>query len=66
MYLAPKGFKDSEVLGSGGFGKPFTGMLPSAGTQIAVKRISHDSKQGIKEFVAEIASMRRLRHNNLV
>ncbi|KAF3454657.1 hypothetical protein FNV43_RR05105 [Rhamnella rubrinervis] len=33
---------------------------------IAVKKVSHDSKQGMKEFVAEIASMGRLRHRNLV
>uniref|UniRef100_A0A2N9H4I3 non-specific serine/threonine protein kinase n=1 Tax=Fagus sylvatica TaxID=28930 RepID=A0A2N9H4I3_FAGSY len=31
-----------------------------------VKKVSHDSKQGIKEFVAEIISMGRLRHRNLV
>uniref|UniRef100_A0A2N9J4B3 Protein kinase domain-containing protein n=1 Tax=Fagus sylvatica TaxID=28930 RepID=A0A2N9J4B3_FAGSY len=31
-----------------------------------VKKVSHDSKQGMKEFVAEIISMGRLRHRNLV
>ncbi|KAJ0021079.1 hypothetical protein Pint_32751 [Pistacia integerrima] len=60
-----KGFKDTEVIGKGGFGKVYRGVLPS-NEQIAVKRVSHDSKQGMKEFVAEIVSMRRLRHRNLV
>lgn len=33
---------------------------------MAVKRIVHDSRQGMKEFVAEITSMGRLRHRNLM
>ncbi|XP_010685700.2 L-type lectin-domain containing receptor kinase SIT2-like [Beta vulgaris subsp. vulgaris] len=66
LYVATKGFKDSELLGSGGFGKVYIGVLPSTNTQVAVKRVSHDSKQGMREFVAEIVSMRRLRHRNLI
>ncbi|KAI8539855.1 hypothetical protein RHMOL_Rhmol09G0215600 [Rhododendron molle] len=34
--------------------------------QVAVKRVAHDSRQGLKEFVAEIATIGRLRHPNLV
>ncbi|XP_057536078.1 L-type lectin-domain containing receptor kinase IV.2-like [Amaranthus tricolor] len=66
LYRATKGFKEAELLGWGGFGKVYRGTLPHTKTQVAVKRISHDSKQGLREFVAEIASMRRLRHRNLV
>jgi len=66
LYKATKGFKDTELLGEGGFGKVYMGILPSSNVQIAVKRVSHDSKQGMKEFVAEIVSMGRLRHRNLV
>ncbi|XP_022730186.1 L-type lectin-domain containing receptor kinase I.8-like [Durio zibethinus] len=66
LYKATKGFKEKEMLGSGGFGSVYKGVLPSSNEQVAVKRISHDSKQGMKEFVAEIASMGRLRHRNLV
>jgi len=65
LHKATKGFKDTELLGEGGFGKVYIGTLPS-NVQIAVKRVSHDSKQGMKEFVAEIVSMGRLRHRNLV
>ncbi|XP_044505336.1 L-type lectin-domain containing receptor kinase IV.1-like [Mangifera indica] len=65
LYNATKGFKDKELIGKGGFGKVYRGVLPS-NEQIAVKRVSHDSKQGMKEFVAEIVSMGRLRHRNLV
>ncbi|KAF2291730.1 hypothetical protein GH714_035359 [Hevea brasiliensis] len=66
LYKATKGFKDRELLGAGGFGKVYRGVLPSSNLQVAVKKVSHDSKQGIKEFVAEIASVGRLRHRNLV
>ncbi|KAL4610610.1 hypothetical protein ACB092_08G063200 [Castanea dentata] len=60
-----KNLYKARLLGSGGFGKVYRGILPS-NVQIAVKRVSHDSKQGMKEFVAEIISMGRLRHRNLV
>ncbi|KAJ7947609.1 Lectin-receptor kinase [Quillaja saponaria] len=66
LYKATKGFKDKELLGTGGFGKVYRGKLPAADSQIAVKRVSHDSRQGLKEFVAEIVSMGRLGHRNLV
>ncbi|XP_018820039.2 putative L-type lectin-domain containing receptor kinase II.2 [Juglans regia] len=65
LYKATKGFKAKEIIGEGGFGKVYRGTLPS-NEQIAVKRVSHDSQQGMKEFVAEIISMGRLRHRNLV
>ncbi|KAG2669994.1 hypothetical protein I3760_14G063400 [Carya illinoinensis] len=65
LHKATKGFKDEKLLGAGGFGKVYRGTLPS-NVQIAVKRVAHDSKQGMKEFVAEISSMGRLRHRNLV
>ncbi|KAK9939489.1 hypothetical protein M0R45_016184 [Rubus argutus] len=66
LYIATKGFKDKELLGVGGFGKVYRGLLPSSKSEIAVKRVSHESRQGIKEFVAEIVSIGRLRHRNLV
>ncbi|CAO2840728.1 unnamed protein product [Amaranthus hypochondriacus] len=66
LYVATKGFRDSELLGAGGFGKVYKGVLPSLQTEIAVKKVSHDSRQGMKEFVAEVVTMRRLRHRNLV
>ncbi|KAJ6984472.1 L-type lectin-domain containing receptor kinase SIT2-like [Populus alba x Populus x berolinensis] len=66
LYKATKGFTDSELLGCGGFGKVYRGELPSSSMQVAVKKVSHDSRQGTKEFVAEIVSMGRLRHRNLV
>ncbi|KAL5747900.1 hypothetical protein ACOSQ2_025197 [Xanthoceras sorbifolium] len=68
LYKATKGFKDKELIGEGGFGKVYKGVLvlPSSDVHIAVKRVSHDSGEGMKQFVAEIVSMGKLRHRNLV
>ncbi|KAF2311889.1 hypothetical protein GH714_027159 [Hevea brasiliensis] len=66
LYKATKGFEDKELLGRGGFGMVCRGVLPTSKAEVAVKKVSHDSKQGMKEFVAEIASTGRLRHRNLV
>ncbi|KAL2250490.1 UNVERIFIED_CONTAM: L-type lectin-domain containing receptor kinase S.4 [Sesamum indicum] len=66
LKQATRGFKDSELLGFGGFGRVYKGTLPNSKTQVAVKRISHESKQGLREFVSEISSIGRLRHRNLV
>ncbi|CAK7331456.1 unnamed protein product [Dovyalis caffra] len=66
LYKATKGFKDKGLLGYGGFGRVYRGDLRSSKVEIAVKKVSHNSNQGMKEFVAEIASMGRLRHRNLV
>ncbi|KAL3536429.1 hypothetical protein ACH5RR_004890 [Cinchona calisaya] len=66
LYIATKGFRDKELLGRGGFGRVYRGILPSSKIEVAVKRVSHESRQGMKEFVAEIVSIGRLRHRNLV
>lgn len=66
LYKATKGFKESELLGKGGFGQVYKGTLPELGAQVAVKKVWHESGQGMKEFVAEIATIGRLRHPNLV
>ncbi|KAK9168062.1 hypothetical protein Syun_000202 [Stephania yunnanensis] len=66
LYLATKGFKQSEVIGIGGFGEVYKGVLPTTGEQVAVKKINQNSLLGIRQFVAEIESLGRLRHKHLV
>ncbi|XP_047334814.1 L-type lectin-domain containing receptor kinase IV.1-like [Impatiens glandulifera] len=66
LYFATNGFSDKQLLGRGGFGQVYRGIIPSSKVEIAVKRMSQDSWQGKREFVAEIVSMGRLRHRNLV
>lgn len=65
LYKATNGFKGDRVIGAGGFGKVYKGDL-SDGTQVAVKKVSHGSQQGLQEYISEIATMTRLGHMNLV
>ncbi|OAY81917.1 L-type lectin-domain containing receptor kinase IV.1 [Ananas comosus] len=66
LFRATNGFGERELLGVGGFGRVYRGTLPNSGAEVAVKRVSHESRQGMREFVAEIASIGRLRHRNIV
>jgi len=66
LYCATEGFKDEHLLGVGGFGRVYKGLLPVSKLEIAVKRVSHDSKQGMKQFIAEVVSIGRLQHRNIV
>ncbi|XP_047149975.1 probable L-type lectin-domain containing receptor kinase VII.2 [Vigna umbellata] len=64
IYAATKGFSDQNVIGFGGNGKVYKGLLQ--GVQVAVKRIPYDSKHGMREFLSEISSLGRMKHRNVV
>ncbi|KAB5520063.1 hypothetical protein DKX38_024382 [Salix brachista] len=67
LHTATKGFINSEIIGVGGFGAVYRGRLPTNGNDVAVKKISTpNSSQGLRGFTAEIESLGRLRHKNLV
>ncbi|CAL5043067.1 unnamed protein product [Urochloa decumbens] len=66
LYNATNGFNSKHLIGVGGFGRVYKGVLPKSKSEVAVKRVSYDSKQGIKQFVAEVVSMGHLQHNNIV
>jgi len=50
------------VIGEGGFGKVYLGKLDD-GTKVAVKILSQSSKQGYKEFHAEVQKFSATRMN---
>ncbi|KAI8025781.1 L-type lectin-domain containing receptor kinase IV.2 [Camellia lanceoleosa] len=66
LFATTRWFGERNLIGSGGFGRVYKGVIPSTGLEVAIKRIAHDSRQGMREFVAEIMSMGQLRHRNLV
>nr|XP_034912903.1 G-type lectin S-receptor-like serine/threonine-protein kinase B120 [Populus alba] len=55
----------SDKLGEGGFGPVYKGKLPT-GLEIAVKRLSERSGQGLEEFRNETILIAKLQHRNLV
>ncbi|KAL8252912.1 hypothetical protein R6Q59_036605 [Mikania micrantha] len=62
---ATNNFEHSSILGEGGFGRVFKGVL-SDGTHVAIKRLSSGGQQGDKEFLVEVEMLSRLHHRNLV
>ncbi|XP_024017134.1 receptor-like serine/threonine-protein kinase ALE2 isoform X2 [Morus notabilis] len=58
-------FSASKVLGEGGFGRVYSGVLED-GTKVAVKVLKRDDQQGGREFLAEVEMLSRLHHRNLV
>ncbi|KAK1391972.1 putative serine/threonine/dual specificity protein kinase, catalytic domain-containing protein [Heracleum sosnowskyi] len=62
---ATNGFSTDSRLGEGGFGPVYKGMLDET-KEIAVKRLSKDSTQGLQEFKNEVSCIARLQHGNLV
>lgn len=58
-------FSESLVIGIGGFGKVYKGILYD-GTVVAVKRGAPQSHQGLAEFKTEIEMLSQFRHRHLV
>lgn len=62
---ATNNFSFDNMLGEGGFGPVYKGVLEE-GQEIAVKRLSKSSSQGLDEFKNEIICIAKLQHRNLV
>ncbi|XP_039168626.1 G-type lectin S-receptor-like serine/threonine-protein kinase At1g61480 isoform X1 [Eucalyptus grandis] len=65
IRLATDNFNMKNKLGQGGFGPVYKGKL-NDGKEIAAKRLSSSSGQGIAEFKNEILLISKLQHRNLV
>ncbi|XP_057856929.1 L-type lectin-domain containing receptor kinase IX.1 [Cryptomeria japonica] len=66
LKTATMKFSEKRKLGRGGFGDVYKGVLLKTSEIVAVKRMSEGSNQGKKEYIAEINTITRLRHRNLV
>ncbi|CAL5027170.1 unnamed protein product [Urochloa decumbens] len=65
LRAATMDFDDSNKLGEGGFGAVYKGVLPD-GEEVAVKRLSSSSTQGLEQLKNELALVAKLKHKNLV
>ncbi|KAF3947648.1 hypothetical protein CMV_026244 [Castanea mollissima] len=65
IIAATDNFSPINKLGQGGFGSVFKGQL-SNGQEVAIKRLSYSSAQGIEEFKNEVLLIAKLQHRNLV
>ncbi|KAK1567323.1 hypothetical protein Q3G72_010871 [Acer saccharum] len=65
LVSATKNFNSAHKLGEGGFGPVYKGKLDD-GREIAVKKLSHSSNQGKKEFENEAKLLARVQHRNIV
>ncbi|KAG9446804.1 hypothetical protein H6P81_012932 [Aristolochia fimbriata] len=58
-------FSSREILGEGGFGRVYHGIMED-GSEVAVKLLLREHQNGDREFIAEIEMLSRLHHRNLV
>uniref|UniRef100_A0A1J3HHC8 non-specific serine/threonine protein kinase n=1 Tax=Noccaea caerulescens TaxID=107243 RepID=A0A1J3HHC8_NOCCA len=62
---ATNGFSQENLLGEGGFGCVYKGMLPD-GRVVAVKELKIGGGQGDREFKSEVETLSRIHHRHLV
>uniref|UniRef100_J3MN82 Protein kinase domain-containing protein n=1 Tax=Oryza brachyantha TaxID=4533 RepID=J3MN82_ORYBR len=65
LQSATDNFDESNRLGEGGFGVVFKGVFPD-GQEVAVKRLSSCSNQGLGQLKNELYLVAKLQHKNLV
>uniref|UniRef100_A0A2N9I4B6 non-specific serine/threonine protein kinase n=1 Tax=Fagus sylvatica TaxID=28930 RepID=A0A2N9I4B6_FAGSY len=65
IATATNNFSSNNKLGEGAFGPVYKGTLID-GQEIAVKRLSRSSGQGVSEFKNEVVLIAKLQHRNLV
>ncbi|KAL0301003.1 UNVERIFIED_CONTAM: Cold-responsive protein kinase [Sesamum radiatum] len=65
LRIATDDFSPVNKIGEGGFGSVFKGKLRN-GQMAAIKVLSSESRQGVREFLTEIQVISDIEHENLV
>ncbi|KAL1142016.1 hypothetical protein V6Z11_A11G069600 [Gossypium hirsutum] len=66
LAKATKNFRSESMIGQGGFGAVYKGILESSGQVVAIKKLDKTGLQGEKEFLVEFLMLSLLHHPNLV
>ncbi|CAO2815056.1 unnamed protein product [Amaranthus hypochondriacus] len=65
LEIATRGFSDENIIGEGGYGIVYKGVLED-GSIVAVKNLLNNKGQAEKEFKVEVEAIGKVRHKNLV
>ncbi|XP_061977322.1 probable receptor-like serine/threonine-protein kinase At4g34500 [Populus nigra] len=65
LEIATRGFSEENVIGEGGYGVVYRGVLQD-GSVVAVKNLLNNKGQAEKEFKVEVEAIGKVRHKNLV
>ncbi|KAL5855813.1 hypothetical protein ACOSQ4_005615 [Xanthoceras sorbifolium] len=65
LDMATRGFAEENVIGEGGYGIVYKGVLPD-GSVVAVKNLLNNKGQAEKEFKVEVEAIGKVKHKNLV
>ncbi|KDP38186.1 hypothetical protein JCGZ_04829 [Jatropha curcas] len=65
LIEATNGFSAESLIGCGGFGEVFKATLKD-GSSVAIKKLIRLSCQGDREFMAEMETLGKIKHRNLV
>jgi len=66
LCVATQNFHLDNLLGEGGFGRVYKGIIPSTNQVVAVKQLDRNGFQGNREFLVEVLMLSLLHHPNLV
>ncbi|KAJ9557427.1 hypothetical protein OSB04_012041 [Centaurea solstitialis] len=66
LFKATEGFSAANLIGTGGFGSVYKGVLDESGLTVAIKVLNLQHRGGSRSFMAECEALKNIRHRNLV
>lgn len=66
ILLATNNFCKTNIIGDGGFGTVYKAVLPDTKRIVAIKKLGASRSQGNREFLAEMETLGKVKHRNLV